>query len=341
MSGRPAFGYWFGFGSWRLLLAILVVLSHLWAGMIDGYAAYAVWGFFVLSGYLMTYVLRRKYGFEATGLLAYAYNRFIRIVPSYYLALLAGVVTILALKYCVDLTRLNPQFAMPHGREWLNPLTLLPVFRGSNLPVPVSSALATEVGMYLLMPLLARSRSGAWLALVLGVVANATAGFGMQSFAERYTYFQTCLFAFAAGSLTAHYIEELRRLAMPALALAAWIAHGLIWLKWDPWPWTYGLYSSVLLSAWVVVSLDARQTSAWDKLLGDWSYPVYLFHTTVAAWLLPWFGYGRSFRFCLAAFAGTIAVAWLVVVLLDRPLARLKRPGRRTLAPEKDNPPAF
>jgi peptidoglycan/LPS O-acetylase OafA/YrhL len=339
MNDKPVFGYWFGFGSWRLLLAILVALSHLWSGMIDGFAAYAVWGFFVLSGYLMTYVLRNKYGFEAPGLRAYAYNRFIRIMPTYYLAAVVGVVTIIALKNCVDLTRLNPQFAMPHGRQWLNPLTLLPVFTGSNLPVPVSGALATEVGMYLLMPFMARSRTSAWLALILGVVANATIGFDVHSFPARYTHFETCLFAFAAGSLTGHYIDSLRRFAWPAVALIVWVVHGLIWLKWDQWPWRYGLYSSVLLSAWVVVSLDVRRNSALDKLLGDWSYPVYLFHTVVAAWLLPWFGYGRPLNFFLLAFVLTIAVSWLVVVVLDRPLARLKRPGLRVLSAEKDNPP--
>jgi hypothetical protein len=35
-------------GTWRFFLAFVVVISHLWAGMIDGPAAYAVWGFFVL-----------------------------------------------------------------------------------------------------------------------------------------------------------------------------------------------------------------------------------------------------------------------------------------------------
>lgn len=50
-----------GLGTWQFFLAFVVVISHLWAGMIDGPAAYAVWGFFVLSGYLMTLVLTTKY----------------------------------------------------------------------------------------------------------------------------------------------------------------------------------------------------------------------------------------------------------------------------------------
>lgn len=36
----------FGLGSWRFLLAFFVVISHLYADMFGGPAAYAVWGFF-------------------------------------------------------------------------------------------------------------------------------------------------------------------------------------------------------------------------------------------------------------------------------------------------------
>jgi peptidoglycan/LPS O-acetylase OafA/YrhL len=321
---RPVLGYWFGFGSWRFALAVMVAISHLWARMIGGPAAYAVWGFFVLSGYLMTYVLTRKYGFDASGLRAYAFNRFVRIMPSYYVAVITGIVTIIALRNCVDLTRLNPQFAIPHGWHWLNPLTLLPIFRADRLPVPVSGALATEVGMYVLMPLLARSRAAAWIALIMGVIANCTVGFDVSSFPERYTYSQTTMVAFAAGSLTCHYIEQLRRTAMPWAAITAWGLHSVIWIKWDQWPWTYGLYSSVILSVWVVVSLDSREASKIDKTLGDWSYPMYLFHTTVAAWFLPYFGYGRPFSFFLSAFAMTAVVCWLLVKFFDHPLSKLK-----------------
>jgi peptidoglycan/LPS O-acetylase OafA/YrhL len=304
----------------------MVAISHLWARMIGGPAAYAVWGFFVLSGYLMTFVLTRKYGFDAKGLRTYAFNRFIRIMPSYYVAVLLGIITIIALRNCVDLTRLNPQFAMPHGTHWLNPLTLLPIFQASNLPVPVSGALATEVGMYVLMPVLARSRAAAWMALIMGVIANFALGFESSTFAERYTYSQTTMVAFAAGSLTCHYIDELRRFARPQLALSLWLLHAVVWVVYDPWPWTYGLYSSVILSAWVVVSLDSRETSKFDKTLGDWSYPMYLFHTTVAAWLLPYFGYSRPFSFFLLAFLITMIVCWVLVRFFDRPLSRLKLP---------------
>jgi len=105
-----------GFGAWRFLLAVLVAVSHLWGGMIHGPAAYAVWGFFVLSGYLMTLVLGHKYGTDAAGIRAYAANRVLRIYPSYVVAVLLGIATIWVLRRLgADPAGLNPQFLMPNG----------------------------------------------------------------------------------------------------------------------------------------------------------------------------------------------------------------------------------
>ena len=71
---------------WNLSLrsGVCVAISHLWGGMIGGPAAYAVWGFYCLSGYLMTLVLNEKYGFSPRGLARFAINRALRIYPAYY-----------------------------------------------------------------------------------------------------------------------------------------------------------------------------------------------------------------------------------------------------------------
>lgn len=317
------------FGSWRFFLSFLVVASHLWSGMVDGYAAYAVWGFFVLSGYLMTYVLRNKYGFEKEGLLSYAHNRFLRIMPMYWLTGIVGIFSIIVLtKHGINLTQLNPQFGLPQsGKEWLFPLTLLPVFPDLNLPVPVSSALGVEVGAYILIPFIAKNRGAAWLGLILSFLINYQYSFDISTFAIRYSDFTPCFIAFAAGSLAAHYIDQLRRFAAPIFSWTIWILHGLIWFFEDQWPWTYGLYFSVLLSVWVVVSMDSIKSSKMDKLLGDMSYPIYLLHTTVGGWLIIKFGYDRSFIFFLISFVMTLLLSWLFIKIIDKPLQKNKKPA--------------
>lgn len=319
----------FGVGSWRMLLAVLVAASHLWVHMLQGYAAYAVWAFFVLSGYLMTYVLVHKYGTSAQGLKDFAFNRFIRIYPSYYLAFVFGLIVIVILNnYCIVGSRLNPEFYKPYGWGWLNPLTLLPVFSRNGLPVAVSNALSVEVGVYFLMPLFARSRSTAWLALILSIVATWDLGFSSASFAARYVLFLPCLMSFAVGSLLCHYRERLLMLVMPKTSFIVWMVHGALWLVCDPWPWTYGMYAAMVLSAWVTLSLTAYKSSKVDALLGDMSYPMYLIHTTVAACFLMHFGYGRPFGFFAVSFAVALVLSLLMALVVERPLHRLKRQAR-------------
>ncbi|WP_428488546.1 acyltransferase family protein [Rhodopila sp.] len=316
-----------GLGSWRLFLALLVAISHLWAGMIDGPAAYAVWGFFVLSGYLMTLVLTIKYGIAPCGLGRFAFNRLLRIYPSFIVAGVFGIVTILVLRRIgVDPTILNPQFMLPQsGQEWVGNLAMVPFVSQQGLPVPVSAALFVEVWAYALMPLFAQSKAAAMLGLAVASFANLQFGFGMPTFVARYCGFATGLMPFALGAVVCHYRGSLRRFAHPILSVLIWCAHGCYWLVNVYWPWTYGLWLSVPLSAWVVLSLAEIRSSPADNIAGELSYPVYLLHTTMAAWFLPVFGFGRSFMFFAASFAVTLLAAWGMLVMIDRPMQRLRR----------------
>lgn len=316
----------FGIGSWRFALAFLVVISHLWGGMIHGPAAYAVWGFYSLSGYLMTHVLRHKYGSSPVGLKDFAYNRFLRIYPLYAITMvLGGLALVAAQKTGINAAALNPQFLWPqNGVSWFVNISLLP-FPSWGLLVPVSGALAIEVGAYILMPLMAFSRAAAWLGLILSFFLNAKYGFEAGTFAVRYSSFLTCFWVFAFGSLISHHLEQLKRLAFPWLSMAVWGAHCLIWLWYDPWPWTYGLYVSVLLSGWVIVSLESVRSSRLDSILGDLSYPIYLVHTVVGVFVLMGGFEIRSFVFFVVSLALTLVVSWLLVVTVDRKINSMKR----------------
>lgn len=178
------------------------------------------------------------------------------------------------------------------------------------------------------MPLMARSRSTAWFALVLGIILNLRFGIRMDSFTERYSTFLPCMLPFAVGSLACHYREYFSRFAMPWTSTTLWVLHGLVWLVDPAWPWVWGLYASVVLSAWMVLSLYPHRAGKADALFGDLSYPVYLFHTTVAAWFVCPCGFSRPLEFFVKTFALTLLICWLIVVLFDRPLSRLKRKPR-------------
>lgn len=314
-------------GTWRFFLACLVAISHLWVDMIHGPAAYAVWGFFLISGYLMTHVVKHKYGWSRLGLQDYAINRFLRIYPAYFLACVLGF---LALKWLpgmgIEPSTLNPEFVLPSNwRDGLTNLTLLPLWGSNHLLVPVSSALSVEVGVYLLIPIMAAAPSAALLGVILSALLNWQLGLTPAQFGLRYSGFLTCFMAFGVGSLVCHVKPQLERFAHPVLSTLAWLAHCTIWLWWDFWPWTLGLYASLVLTAWVLISFVDRKPSAQDKWLGDLSYPVYLFHTVVGIGLFGQFAQQRSFSFFVVSLIATIALSWAVVVGIDKPLQRIKR----------------
>lgn len=315
-----------GLGCWRFFLSFLVAISHLYGHMIHGPAAYAVWGFYVLSGYLMVFIINERYGDNWAGLRKYARNRFVRIYPLYWIAFLFGCITIFMLQSdALDLKKLNPEFYFPlDWRDGFVATLLFPMLPKSGLPVPVSSALAIEIGFYMLIAIFACQRRSVWAVFVVSILINLNMGIVPETFANRYATFLPSLVAFLAGSLVYHHRGFLQKFRAPCLSMAVWCAHCAVWIKYGSWPWTYGLYVSVLLSTWVVISLESIKEAGVAKLLGEMSYPVYLFHTTVAAWFLDWFGFGRSFVFFAISFLATLALSYFAVVLIDRPFDRFK-----------------
>lgn len=312
--------YKLGLGTFRLFLALCVAFSHLWEDMLPGPAAYSVWGFFVLSGFLMTLILTKKYGTDRQGIKNYAFNRFLRIYPSYFVACIAGAIVLLYYSSKgLDTTCLNPEFSMPNSfYQWIGNIFMIPFDTNREL-VPVAHALYVEVWAYMLMPFAAKSKTAAWLGLVLVFLLNYQTGFSIDTFAHRYTTFSSSILGFFVGSLCLHYLETLKRFAMPIPSLIAWILHAMLWWYYDPWPWTYGIYVSLILSAWVVISLFPIKVGSTDKLLGDLSYLVYLIHTTVGMCVYGWFG-ARSITFCLVSVLFTLIVSLIMIYTIERPL---------------------
>jgi peptidoglycan/LPS O-acetylase OafA/YrhL len=277
----------------------------------------------------MTLVLTTRYGLTTSGLRHFAFNRLLRIYPMFIVAGGFGLVTILVLRRAgIDPAGLNPQFMFPQSRgEWLENLAMIPFVAQRGLPVPVAAALFVEVWAYALMPLMAKSRAAALVALAVAFFANLQFGFGMPSFIDRYCGFATGLMPFAFGAVVCHYRGSLHRFICPVLSILAWCAHGLYWLVDPYWPWTYGLWLSVALSGWVVLSLADIRSGSADKAAGELSYPLYLLHTTVAAWFLPYFGFGRGIMFFIVSCLATLGASVALLRIIDRPMQRLRSPG--------------
>src|ERR1700678_2524825 len=73
------------FGIYRYILATMVMTAHsaplIWLFV----GTYAVRAFFVLSGYVVCYILHNDYLRQEKGVWKYAINRALRIYPTYWL----------------------------------------------------------------------------------------------------------------------------------------------------------------------------------------------------------------------------------------------------------------
>ncbi len=326
------------FGIYRYGLAFCVVSSHLWSNMIVGPAAYAVWGFYCLSGYLMTLILNERYGFTPRGLTRYAVNRLLRIYPAYYVICIGMFI----LFYFVPDTssRFLPNLRMPATVQgWCYSLLLMTAPDGNEL-LHGSRALRVELWYYVAIALgLGRSRWTARVWFALSVVYTLWLLAHHAPFPERYVFVASCSLPFSFGCLIYHIRDRLPVIKSPWAALSAagfwwlhvWLAQGI-----PQGPLVFGLYSSLLFSGFAMVTLirlHPAELPEWmvklDRLAGNLSYPMYLCHWGVGitlTWLLPGTTRMNPLVFLLG-FPAVNLVSYLIYRHVEEPLQSLKLPG--------------
>lgn len=272
------------FGTYRYVLALMVAFAHihpLLFGRFNWLGVYAVFGFFTLSGYLMTRVLHETYGYSGRGFLRYLTNRALRIFPPYWLAA-SGTVLLLVLL---------PDAAGPSDKLVYLPTTLAESLRNFVLvgmtwkfrPALVAPAwsLHLELLFYVMMGIgLSASRRRAMLWLIASVVWTAAAFvFGLPS-SFRYCTLLGASLPFSIGAVL-YFLPPGRRwmLAAPVVFLPHAVAARWIWPDVD----VAGFYASLVLATVSVPALAAmRGSPRWRRLdgrLGDLSYPIFLLHT--------------------------------------------------------------
>jgi len=81
------------FGLLRTTLALMVMVYHLCAEFLP-FGRYAVFGFYIISGYLMTLIMHERYGYDFRGRRSYCLNRALRLYPQYWAAALFSILLI-------------------------------------------------------------------------------------------------------------------------------------------------------------------------------------------------------------------------------------------------------
>ncbi|WP_308918214.1 acyltransferase [Jannaschia sp. LMIT008] len=326
----------------RFVAALLVVFYHLPKPGGDGqgptlatmghWGGYGVDVFFVISGFIIAYSATRRDAFSAA---AFLRDRVDRIYPVYWVVLLATV-AISLLQSNLGMANATADLLTPLG--YLTSILLLPL---PHQIIPVAWTLGMEMTFYLLFALGFRFGGlrgaavlvAAWYATA---VAHARADAPWQDGTFVFLLHSISLeFLFGMGIATLH-----ARGRMPAggLALAAGLALTLLIMpEWAALPAIdlpreirAGIPAALIVYGTVAL---AFRTPRWLVLGGEASYALYLTHTLVLAIVgkatagvlgIP---LGSSVLLQIGAVLASIAASLVVLVLVERPLRGLLRPG--------------
>src|SRR5437879_2082599 len=189
------------FGSLRLALALMVVLSHL-AGSdyFLHFGFYAVRGFFVIAGFVITAGLHEVYGFDGKRFWA---NRLLRLLPPYYLVCLITLLVVTQFPAEAGAYLSSWKSDDPQSDAILNLLVIPLQFSETHFRlVPPYWSVAVELQMYaLLFIVAARNEKLALATLWFGVVYHLACIGTDLGFGARYFAAPSAALSFGAGAV--------------------------------------------------------------------------------------------------------------------------------------------
>lgn len=317
-------------GAFRLFLAMIVFVHHFSSFAMGAYAVYV---FFVLSGFWLHTMWTERYSHTRRPYLTYMTSRVWRLAPVMVLVSALTIPLLLAMGIPASEVLKDNPFHLAFSSTFLLGYTLL-----EYAPVGSAWSLDIEMQFYVLVPFLAvlLVRGWRWPMLAGAVLVSATGAwlFGTAVVLPKYAVF------FMAGMVAAQ--SNLR--PSKSLAVATFLSVPVVLVLVTLSPWREALWGGASASefhhTWgpplnAVLALvtvpfaiyTVRQNSdATDRMFADLSYIVYLTHWIAMQWFFTFAGRPFQERLLVAAacFAAVPLVSWLIWQLYDKPLNRLR-----------------
>jgi len=275
----------------RAIAVLMVVTFHVPGGkFLDLHGYRGVTAFFVLSGFLITTLgLREESKTGHLRVSGFFVRRLFRILPLYYLVLLAHVVITYGLE--TQSTRAAFTHSLPYYLAFLQEYPMAARF--ASAPFSISWSLGIEEKFYLVWPiigfLLLRGRHNE-RATLLGGTALAIVIFGYLNPDALLTRLITPYVFVLLGCLLAVLLhdrriyERCRALGSPRIALPIATATALVWIFGSPnttVDYIFGAFVALTIGGLVIGhTLVSRALSVRVLVwVGTISYPLYLIHT--------------------------------------------------------------
>ena len=285
-------------------------------------AGVAVAGFFVISGFLLTWSLARN-----PSLKAFALKRFFRIYPLYALVILVQAAILTA-----EAGTLRNGIAGELGRYLAANLVfanfLQPTIGGTLAGLRVDAingsawTLKVEIACYIALPLVlaAQRRLGmVWTAsLTLLLAAYPLLVSGAAGEPRGVVYLSLASFFFTGSLLYVwgHHLDRYRAAFLPVAVAGAPIV-----LAGSPWLMPVPIVAQIVVGLWVYCVAFAGRTIV---IRNDVSYGAYLLHfPIIQLGLLHGLLVGGWLAIAPKVFLATTALAWLSFRYLERPMIDL------------------
>ncbi|MCC0176432.1 acyltransferase [Waterburya agarophytonicola K14] len=322
----------------------MVVALHL--GGIKLIGIYAVFGFYILSGYLMTLIMHKSYGYSINGIIKFTFNRFLRIYPLYWLSCLISLLLILWVgkNYAFNY---HEALCLPQNiTSAIKNIFILLSTQETPRLTPPAWALTVEIFYYMVIALgLSKNKTltiGWFLFSVLYHLLINFKGLGLN-----YQYFiiPAASLPFAIGGLTYFYqnklisiLESLKYFEYfisPITLMILFIFNWLLGLNFEIFG-NFSFYTNCLIHALIIISLLNIDSLPYiskktDKWIGSFSYPVYLIHYQIGLFILVIFdnlgiGYQRpSIALMFASILPILIVSWLLNTYIKNPIETIRR----------------
>ena len=295
-------------GAIRLFLALAVLQSHITAHFlipanlsinnaltlgVNG--GYAVMSFFVVSGFLISFVLDEKYD-RPGGTAAFYRARALRIYPLWWCLYLIvpfitepGLWRFIASRHVYDLVTGFFIF----GSDWLLSFKAYPQHYVIPMPhgLELGWTLGTEMSFYLIAPFVLRSRPWTWALLAGSVLLRVLLNIEFPTETATTLWISWCYYFFPSllcFFLLGHLSRQLYK-KTPVPTRGAWLGLGfaaLVLLIQDA-RYQYenvDFYAAILVFALCLPAIfAATKDNKIANFLGDLTYPLYLSHGVMIA----------------------------------------------------------
>jgi peptidoglycan/LPS O-acetylase OafA/YrhL len=270
-------------GSYRLILAGAVVYGHV-RGALLGHnpGTIAVISFFLLSGFVMT-ALVRKYYRSLTAVPAFYLDRFIRLAPQYYLYSILTLAAVVVFGLRHKWLHAPPTAVSTIGQLLLFPLNFYRLF--PDMLLPQTWSLGLEAIFYAVFPLILICRIRLVVAIISFVVYVAAYGGVIDTDLYGYRYLPGTLFIFLTGSYLEYSATRLERWVPMVFFGAAAFLLVLAFLspRFGTPPNQDVLLGLVIGIVMVAVLKRVDRPSAANELAGNLSYGIFLNHNLIYA----------------------------------------------------------